>query len=152
MSLVQQLTDDMKAAMKSGDHARLETVRFALAGLKAAEKEKQAKDPSAVLTDEEAVATLQKEAKRRKESIELFKKGDRTDLAEKEEADLAVIQAYLPKELSREEIAAIVDKVRAADPSIAGDFSGLMREAMKEVKGRADGRLVGEVIKEKIGA
>ncbi len=152
MSLVQQLTDDMKAAMKSGDHARLETVRFALAGVKAAEKEKQAKDPSAALTDEEAVAVLQKEAKRRKESIELFTKGGRADLAEKEEAGLAVIQAYLPKELSREEIAALVDAARTANPAVAGDFSGLMKEVMREVKGRADGRLVGEVIKERLGA
>ena len=149
MSLIQKLTDDMKAAMKSGDHARLETVRFALSGLKSAEKEKQAKDPSATLSDDEAVAALQKEAKRRKESIELFKQGGRTDLASKEEADLAIIMEYLPKELSREEIAAMVDKARASG---ANDFSSLMRETMKDVKGRADGKFVGEVIKEKLGA
>ncbi len=149
MSLVQKLTEEMKAAMKGGDHARLEAVRFALSGLKAAEKEKQAKDPGAVLSDDEAVAVLQKEAKRRKESIELFRQGGREDLVAKEESDLAVIQAYLPKELSREEIAAMVDAARAAG---ANDFSSLMRETMKEVKGRADGKLVGEIIKEKIGS
>ncbi len=148
MSLIQKLTDDMKAAMKSGDHARLETVRFALSGLKSAEKEKQAKDPSAALTDEEAVSVLQKEAKRRKESIELFKQGGRADLASKEEADLAILAEYVPKELSREEIASIVGKAQAAG---ANDFSSLMRETIKEVKGRADGKLVGEVIKEKLG-
>lgn len=149
MSLIQKLTDDMKAAMKSGDHARLETVRFALSGLKTAEKETQAKDPSAVLSDEEAVSVLQKEAKRRKESIELFRQGGREDLASKEESDLAVIMEYLPKELTREEIAAMVEKAQASG---ANDFSSLMRETMKEVKGRADGKLVGEVIKEKLGA
>ncbi len=149
MSLIQKITDDMKAAMKSGDHARLETVRFVLSGLKAAEKEKQAKDPSAVLTDEEAITVLRKEAKRRKESIALFTQGGRADLAAKEQADLAVIMEYLPKELSREEIAAIVAKAHAAG---ANDFSSLMRETMKEVKGRADGTAVGEVIKEALGA
>jgi uncharacterized protein YqeY len=149
MPLIQQITDDMKAAMKSGDHARLEVVRFALSGLKSAEKEKQAKDASATLTDEEAIAVLQKEAKKRKESIELFRKGGREDLASKEESDLAILAAYLPKELSRDEIAAMVDKARAAG---ANDFSSLMRETMKDVKGRADGKLVGEVIKEKLGA
>ncbi len=149
MSLIQKLTDDMKAAMKSGDHGRLETVRFALSGLRSAEKEKQAKDPTAELTDDEAVSVLQKEAKRRKESIELFRQGGRTDLASKEEADLAIIAEYLPKELSRQEIAAIVEKAHVAG---ANDFSSLMRETMKEVKGRADGKLVGEVIKEKLGA
>ena len=139
----------MKAAMKGGDHARLEVVRFVLAGVKAAEKEKQAKDPAATLTDDEAIAVLQKEAKRRRESLVLFRQGGREDLVAKEEADLAVIQSYLPKELSREEIAAMVDKARAAG---ANDFSSLMREVMKEVKGRADGTRVGDVIKEKLGA
>lgn len=148
MSLIQQLTDDMKGAMKSGDHARLETVRFVLSGLKSAEKDKQAKEPGATLTDGEAISVLQKEAKKRKESIELFRKGGREDLASKEEADLAIIATYLPKELSRDEIAALVDKARAAG---ANDFSSLIKETMKEVKGRADGKLVGEVIKEKLG-
>lgn len=149
MSLIQKLTEDMKTAMKSGDKERLDTVRFALSGLKSAEKEKQAKDSSLTLTDDEAVSVLQKEAKRRKESIELFKQGGRADLASKEEADLAIIMEYLPKELSREEIAVLVDKARASG---ANDFSSIMRETMKEVKGRADGRLVGEVIKERLGA
>ncbi len=149
MSLIHTLTDDMKTAMKGGDHARLETVRFVLSGLKSAEKEKQAKDPSAVLTDDEAIAALRKEAKRRKESIALFTQGGRADLAAKEEADLAVIMEYLPKELSREEIAAIVARAHAAG---ASDFPSLMRETMKEVKGRADGTLVGEIIKETLGA
>lgn len=138
----------MKAAMKSGDKVRLETVRFVLSGLKSAEKDKQVKDPVATLSDDEAIAVLQKEAKRRKESMELFKQGGRNDLAEKEESDLVIIMEYLPKELSREEIALLVDKARAAG---ANDFSSLMRETMKEVKGRADGKLVGEVIKEKLG-
>jgi len=148
MSLVQQISDDIKTAMKGGDKARLETLRFVFAGLQAAEKEKGLKEAGAKLSDDEAIAVLQKEAKRRKESIELFKQGKRDDLVRKEEADLAVIMAYLPKELSRGDIAAMVDAARATG---ANDFSSIMRETMKQVKGRADGKLVGEIIKEKLG-
>lgn len=149
MSLVQKITDDMKAAMKSGDKARLEVIRFAIAGLQSAQKEKELKEPGAMLTDDEAVSVLQKDAKRRKESIELFKQGGRNDLVEKETAELAVVMEYLPKELSREEIAAMVDSARAAG---ANDFPSLMREVSKLTKGRADGRMVGEIVKEKLGA
>lgn len=146
--MIQRITDDLKVAMKSGDHARVEALRFMLAGLKSAEKDKFAKDPSATLTDEEAVAVLQKEVKRRRESIELFKKGNRADLVEKEEADLRVIAEYVPKELSQEEVEKVVDELYAKGFS---DFNALMRESMKELKGRADGKLVGEIVKKKIG-
>jgi uncharacterized protein YqeY len=146
--LIQKITDDLKIAMKSGDHARVEALRFILAGLKGAEKDKFAKDPNAVLTDEEAVAVLQKEVKRRRESIDLFKKGNRADLVEKEEADLRVIAEYVPKELSPEEVEKVVDELHAKGFS---DFNTLMRESMKELKGRVDGKLVGEIVKKKIG-
>ena len=104
MPLFQKINDDMKAAMKSGDKPRLEVIRFALAGLHAAQKEKELKTPGAVLSDEEVITVLQKDAKRRKESIELFKQGKRDDLVTKEEADLAVLSEYIPKELTRAEI------------------------------------------------
>ena len=139
----------MKAAMKSGDKARLEVIRFAIAGLNAARKEKEMKEPGATLSDEEVVMLLQKDAKRRKESIELFKQGKRDDLVAKEEADLLVLGEYIPKELSRAEIEKMVDDVKAQG---FADFSSAMRETMKLVKGRADGKIVGEVIKEKLTA
>lgn len=137
----------MKAAMKSGDKPRLEVIRFALAGLHAAQKEKELKTPGAVLSDEEVITVLQKDAKRRKESIELFKQGKRDDLVTKEEADLAVLSEYIPKELTRAEIEKMVDEVKAQG---FVDFSSAMRETMKLVKGRADGKAVGDVIKEKL--
>ena len=105
------------------------------------------KTPGATLTDEEVVTLLQKDAKRRKESIELFKQGKRDDLVAKEEADLLVLGEYIPKELSRAEIEKMVDDVKAQGFT---DFSSAMRETMKLVKGRADGKVVGEVIKEKL--
>jgi hypothetical protein len=146
MALFQKISDDMKAAMKSGDKPRLEVLRFTLAGLNAAQKEKTLKDPQATLGDEEVVVLLQKEAKKRKDSIELFKQGKRDDLVEKESADLKVIYEYIPAELSREEIIAIVKDLKAQ--GVASDFSGLMKEVMKVAKGRADGKMVGDVIRD----
>lgn len=148
MSLVQKINDDVKTAMKSGDKSRLEVLRFVLASLNGAQKEKSIKTEGAVLTDEETTVILQKEAKRRKEAIELFKQGKRDDLVAKDSADLAVIYEYIPKEMSREEIEKVVNDLKAKG---ATDFNSLMRDAMKEMKGRADGKIVGDVIKKALG-
>ena len=148
MALIEKITTDMKTAMKSGDRVRVDALRFILAGLQGAEKDKHAKAPGVAFTDEEAVAVLQKEVKRRKESIELFRKGNRSDLVSKEEADLAVIADYVPKELSVEEVEKVIDALIAKG---ATDFNALMRDAMKELKGRADGKTVGDVVKRKLG-
>jgi len=147
MSILERITGDLKTAMKSGDHARVDALRFILAGVQGAEKEKFAKAPGVALTDEEAISVLQKEAKRRKESIELFKKGNRPDLVSKEEADLKILSEYVPKELSVEEVEKVVEALIAKGVS---DFNSLMKEAMKELKGRADGKTVGEVVKRKL--
>lgn len=144
MSLFEQINTDLKTAMKSGDKVRVDVLRFSLAGLNAAKKEKELKEPGATLTDEEVVAALQKDAKKRKESIELFRQGNRADLVEKEETDLAIIMGYLPKEMSREEIEKVVSDLKGQGFT---EFSTLMREAMKVMRGRADGKVVGEVIK-----
>jgi uncharacterized protein YqeY len=148
MALLLKITNDLRAAMKSGDRSRVDVLRFILAGVQGAEKDKYAKQPGVPLSDEEAVAVLQKEIKRRKEALELFKKGNRTDLVSKEEGDLAVIAEYVPEELSAEEIEKVVDDLKIKGFS---DFNSLMREAMKELKGRADGKIVGEIVKRKLG-
>jgi uncharacterized protein len=146
--LYETITSDLKTAMKSGDQVRVDTLRFVLSGINNFKKEKSIKQPDAAITNEEVISLLQKEVKKRKESIELFKQGNRADLVEKEESDLAIIAAYVPKELSREEIEKLVD---AAIAGGAKDFNGVIKETMKEVKGRADGKTVGEVIKAKLG-
>jgi hypothetical protein len=145
MPLSQKINDDMKAAMKSGDKARLEVLRFTLASLNPAQKEKALKDPQAVLSDEEVVTIIQKEAKKRKDSIELFKQGKRGDLVAKEEGDLKVLYGYLPQELSRDEIVAMV---KTAKENGASDFGSIMKEVMKSAKGRAVGKTVGDVIRD----
>jgi uncharacterized protein YqeY len=148
MSLFETITSEMKSAMKAGDKVRLEVLRFVLAGLQSAQKEKGIKEPGAKLTDEEVIAILQKEAKRRKEAIELFKQGNRADLVEKESADLAIISAYLPAELSEQEIEKVVNGLYTQG---FNEFNTLMREAMKVLKGKADGKVVGDMIKKKLG-
>ena len=140
MPLIQKITEDMKTAMKSGDKARLEVLRFIIAGLNAAKKEKTLKDPEATLSDTEVISLLQKEAKKRKEATELFREGNRNDLVEKEESDLQIIYEYLPRELSKDEVVAIVKDLKEKG---FNDFSSLMRESMKAVQGRADGKMVG---------
>ena len=149
MALLQKINDDMKAAMKSGDKARLEVLRFTLASLNPAQKEKAMKDPQATLSDEEVITILQKEAKKRKDSIELFKQGKRDDLVAKEEGDLKVLYEYLPQELSRDEIVAMVKTAKANG---ASDFGSIMKEVMKLAKGRTDGKTVGDVIRDVDGA
>lgn len=134
--------------MKAGDKLRVEVLRFTLSPLNSALKEKQAKDPTATLTDEETMNILQKEAKRRKESIEAFEKGGRPDLVEKEKTEFAVIAGYLPAQMSREEVEKIVKDLKAQG---FDEFSTLMREASKATKGKADGKLVAEIAKTVIG-
>ncbi len=148
MSLAEKLTQDLKTAMKAGQAERVAVLRFMLAGVQGAQKDKDVKQPGVALTDDEATAVLQKEAKRRKEAIELFRKGNRDDLVKKEEAELAMVYEYIPQGLSEAEVGALVDELRAKG---FNDFNALMRETMKLAKGRADGKMVGEVVKKKLG-
>ena len=145
MALLQKINDDLKTAMKGGDKARVEVLRFTLASVNAAQKEKILKDAQATLSDEEVIAVLQKEAKKRKDALELFRQGQRDDLVAKEEGDLKVLYEYIPAELSREEIVALVKEAKANG---AADFGSIMKEVMKAAKGRTDGKTVGNVIRD----
>ena len=158
MLLIDRLKDDLKTALKSGQKERVGVLRFLLSESHNREKDKQArllasersdggqaKGEKPVLTDEEAVAVFQKESKKRREAVELFRKGGREDLVKKETAELAVIQEYLPQVLAPEDIKKVLEKLAARGNK---DFNSLMKEAMKELRGKADGRLVSELIKE----
>ena len=138
----------MKSAMKAGEKSRLEVIRFLLSGLNSSLKEKQLKDPAATLSDEETLSIIQKEAKKHRESIELFRKGNREDLASKEEAELAMIATYLPTQMSREEVEKTVADLYAAGNT---EFKTLIRAASEATKGKADGKLVVELVKAKTG-
>ena len=126
---------------------RAGVLRFLIAQVHNREIEKHGAGKGSELTDEETIEVLGREAKKRREALELFRKGGRADLAEKEERELRVVEGYLPAQLSREELERIVEDALKQG---AGDFNSVMREVMKQAKGRADGRLVGELVKKKL--
>ena len=142
-SIFEKLKVDLNTALKAGAKERAGVLRLIIAEIHNKEKEKPIE--SQVLSDEETLGVLRKEAKKRKEAAELFRKGGRNDLAEKEEAELPVVQEYLPKALTKEEMKVTLERLFVAGSK---DFNSLMREAIKEFKGAADGKLVGELVNE----
>ncbi len=142
--LGEQLSSDLKAAMKSRDKVRLAALRQTMSAVKYAQIAKQAS-----LDDTEVLGVIAKEAKKRRESIEEFGKGNRPDLVEVEEAELAILIEYLPQQMSREEIMAaarqIIEEVAARGP---GDKGKVMSKIVAQLKGKADGREINEVVTE----
>lgn len=147
MPSLTELRENLKFALKSGDQEKAGVLRMLLAELYNREKEKYAKDTETQLDESEIISVIQKEAKKRKDALELFRKGDRPDLVSKEERELKIVEAYLPRQLTPREIAAEVDALISGGYS---DFNSLMREAMQKFKGKADGREVARIVKEKL--
>ncbi|MDI1238812.1 MAG: GatB/YqeY domain-containing protein [Polaromonas sp.] len=143
MSLKDQITEDMKTAMRAKDSERLGTIRLLLAALKQKEV-----DERVVLDDAAVVAIVDKLIKQRKDSIEAFQKAERKDLADKEAAELVVLQAYLPARLSAEEVAAevkaIVTELGASGP---GDMGKVMGAVKARLAGKADMGQVSAAVK-----
>lgn len=144
MSLKERLNGDLKDALRRGEEQRKAALRMALAALHNAEIEAGGElDESAVL------GVLAKEAKQRRESIEEFRKGRRDDLVAREEAQLAVIEQYLPQQMTRDEIAeaarAVMAQVGARGPS---DKGKVMPVLVNQLRGRADGREINAVVTE----
>ena len=149
MNLKEKINNNLKDAMKSGDKVRLETVRSIRALILEFEKSGIGKE----LTPEEEIKMLTTAAKKRKESIEQFRNGGRIELAEKEENELKIIEEYLPKQLSIEEITEevkkLADEIGAKSKS---DFPKLMPLASKSLKGKADGKVVKEIVEKILGS
>jgi uncharacterized protein YqeY len=145
--LQKKITDDLKQAMKSGDTVRRDTLRLLLSAVKNAEGAKLAP-----LDEGEILGVISKDVKRHQESIDAFKKGNRADLVAKEEAEMAILQTYLPKQLSRDEIVAaakeVIGLVGAKGP---GDKGKVMQQLMPKLKGKADGKAINEVVTELLG-
>jgi len=148
MSLKDCITEDMKLAMRAKDAARLLTIR----GLLAALKQKEV-DERVVLDDAAVIAILDKLVKQRKDSITQFAAGGRADLVEKEEFELAVLQAYLPQRLSAEEIASrvaeLVNELGAKGP---GDMGKVMAAAKQRLSGMAEMAQVSAAVKQALAA
>ncbi len=149
MGLREQLTADLKEAMRQKDEVRKTTIRSVIAAIKQAETQLDAQGQRVHLDDDDILALIAKQAKMRRESILEFRKGGRQDLVDREEAELAILQGYLPQQLSREEIEAearrVVAEVGAAGPR---DMGKVMKPLMARLRGRADGRLVNQVVRE----
>ncbi len=143
MSLKDQITEDMKTAMRAKDSERLGTIRLLLAALKQKEV-----DERVVLDDAAVIAIVDKLIKQRKDSLEAFQKAERKDLADKEAAELVVLQAYLPARLSAEEVAAevkaIVTELGATGP---GDMGKVMGAVKARLAGKADMGQVSAAVK-----
>jgi uncharacterized protein YqeY len=149
MNLKDKINEDLKAAMKSGDKTRLTTVRSIRALILEFEKSGSGKE----LSNEEEIKLLSGAAKKRKDSIEQFKNAGRNDLADKEEKELNILMSYLPKQLSQEEIDAEVKKIaEEINAKSKEDFSKLMPEVMKQLKGKADGKLVKKSVENYLGS
>lgn len=143
MSLKEKINNDLKDAMKSGDKTRLSVVRSIRALI--LEFEKSGADK--VLSPADELAMLTTAAKKRKDSIEQFRNAGRNDLAEIEESELKILQEYLPKQLNEDEVKLEVEKLAAQiGAKSKEDFPKLMPLVMKELKGKADGKIVKTIV------
>ena len=150
MAIKDQIMADLKQAMKEKDRDRLRVLRSLKSKLLEREIDER-KEGEASLSDEQTIEVLMKAAKQRKESIEQFEKGDRSDLAEAEKEELEIIESYLPKMLSEEEIRDIAqDKIEELGAEDMSDMGQVMGAMMQELKGKAEGSLVSKVVKEEL--
>jgi len=148
MALTDQLDADVKAAMKDREALKVSVLRMVKSAIKYREIE-----VAKSLDDAAVQVVIASEIKRRRDAVEQFRQGGREDLASKEEAEIAILQAYLPKQLAPEELARIVDaaiqRVGAQGPR---DMGKVMKELLPEVQGKAEGKAVSEVVKQKLAA
>ena len=143
-SLKQKLENDLKQALRSGDKVKRSVIRLVLAAVNNAEIARQA-----ALSDSDVLGVIAKEARQREESITAFKQGNRPDLVAQEEAELSILQAYLPKQMTREEIMEAARKVIAEVGAVGpGDKGKVMPKLIAQLKGRADGREINAVVSE----
>jgi uncharacterized protein YqeY len=149
MSLEQQINDGIKAAMLARQEATLRGLRAIKAGILLAKTDK---DNKGELSEADEIALLQKLAKQRKDSLEIFRQQHREDLAKKEEEELAVIAQYLPQQMSEDELRkAVADIIAATGASSLADMGKVMGAATKQLAGKADGKTISSVVKSLLG-
>ncbi|MHB8084998.1 MAG: GatB/YqeY domain-containing protein [Dehalococcoidia bacterium] len=147
MSLQEKLNTDLKTAMRARDEVRMLVLRSLLSAMNYAEIAKQKK-----LDDGGIIEVISKEIKQRRESIEAYEKGNRPDLVKQEKAEMAVLQEYMPAQMGREEITALVQKViEEVGAKGAGEKGKVMQKLMPQVKGKADGGEVNNIVTELLG-
>ena len=148
MSLKKQLQDDLKAAMRSKDVQKKSALRMVLSGIQYAEV-----GESEELSDQDVLSVLQKEIRRREDALVMIREAGRDDLIAEEAAQLEILKAYLPRQLTVDEISvlakAVIAQVGASSPS---DVGLVMKDLMPQVKGKADGRTVNQVVRDLLAA
>ena len=149
MSLKQQIISDMTAAMKAQDAARTSTLRMVKAAIMNREKE-----GGGELTDEDVQKLLLSQVKQRRDSVEQYQKANRPDLADKEQAEIAIIETYLPQAASQEEIdQAVTAAITETGASSMKEMGAVMKAAMAKLAGKnAEGKMVSETVKAKLGS
>ena len=144
VGLRQKLLDDLKQAMRGGDKVRRSVIRLVIAAIRNAEIARQT-----ALDDTDILGIIAKEVRQRRESIEAFRQGNRQDLVAQEEAELTILNEYLPRQMTREEIIVaarqVIEEVGAQGP---GDKGKAMPKLIAQLKGRADGREINAVVTE----
>lgn len=147
MEIREKLTNDMKVAMREKDQFRLDTIRF----LQSAIKNREIEARPNPLTSEDILGVIKKMAKQRKESMEQYQAANRQDLVDKEAAELKVIETYLPAQMSREQIEAVVTEVIAeTKASSIKDMGSVMKAVAAKTAGAADNKVISEIIKSKL--
>jgi uncharacterized protein len=147
MEIREKIMSDMKTAMRDKDQTKLDTIRF----LQAAIKNREIENRPNPLTPDDVLAVIKKMVKQRKESIEQYQAASRQDLVDKENAELKVIEGYLPAQMSKEQIEALVVEVIAEmKPSSIKDMGPLMKAVIAKSGGSADNKIVSEIIRTKL--
>ncbi len=147
MGLKEILSEDLKNAMRSGDKIRTETLRMLRAQILEFEKSGAGREMNA----DDDMKILLSSVKKRRDSIEMYEKANRPDLAEKETKEIEIVQAYLPKQMSKEEAELIIAKiVTDSGVTTSKDLGKVMPLIMKELKGKLDGKLINEIVKLKL--
>ncbi len=150
MSLKEKLTADMKEAMKAREEGRqrLGVIRLVRGAIR-----QQEIDGQRELDDEAVLSVISKEVKQRRDAIEEFQKGDRDDLVRQNEAEIAILMEYLPQQMTEDEVrSAVQEAIAATGASTPKDMGKVMKELMPKVKGRADGKLVNQIVRERLDA
>lgn len=145
-NIKERISGDMKEAMKSGDKAKLNAIRM----LHAAVRKKEI-DDRVELDDVAVIKVITTLVKQRQDSIEQFQAGNRLDLVEKETAELKLLQGYLPQQMSQEELVKIVEgAIQEASAKTQKDMGAVMKVLMPKVAGKADGKLVNQLVRERL--
>ena len=145
MNLEEKINEELKNSIKSGDKIRMETLR----SIRAAIIEFNKSGAGREMNEEDGLKILNSNAKKRKDAIALYEQGERTDLADKEKQELVIIEEFLPKQLSDDEVKGIIKKIKEEVGAVdIKDLGKMMGQVMKELKGKADGGKVQQFVRE----